>query len=169
MNKLVFIIILLVLFTIELLDPVQNHVILPFTEALAMVSATLLHLFDSDVLSSGIIIQSISKNVAIAIEAGCNGIEAVICLIAAVFAFQASWKEKFFGIVAGFFAIQALNIIRIVTLFYLLQWNIYWFEWAHLYAWQALIFLDVLIVFIVWIRWTAKRKTATFSEKLNHA
>jgi hypothetical protein len=26
------------------------------------------------------------------------------------------------------------------------------FEWAHLYVWQALIMLDVLIVWLVWIR-----------------
>ena len=26
------------------------------------------------------------------------------------------------------------------------------FEWAHLYVWQALIMLDVLIVWLVWVR-----------------
>jgi len=26
------------------------------------------------------------------------------------------------------------------------------FEWAHLYIWQALIMLDVFIVFILWIK-----------------
>jgi hypothetical protein len=27
-----------------------------------------------------------------------------------------------------------------------------WFEWAHLYLWQALIMLDALIVWMLWIR-----------------
>jgi hypothetical protein len=27
----------------------------------------------------------------------------------------------------------------------ILQWNPVWFEWAHLYLWQALIMLDGLI------------------------
>jgi hypothetical protein len=26
------------------------------------------------------------------------------------------------------------------------------FEWAHLYVWQALIMLDVLIVWVIWVR-----------------
>jgi exosortase/archaeosortase family protein len=39
-----------------------------------------------------------------------------------------------------------------VSLFYLGQWNREVFEWAHLYAWQALIMLDALIVFLLWLR-----------------
>ena len=37
-------------------------------------------------------------------------------------------------------------------LFYLGQWDIRIFEWAHLYVWQALIMLDVLIVWLIWVR-----------------
>ena len=52
----------------------------------------------------------------------------------------------------GFFAIQGLNIVRIVSLFYLGQWNQVAFEWFHLYLWQALIILDALVVWLVWLR-----------------
>ena len=41
---------------------------------------------------------------------------------------------------------------RIISLFYLGQWNMTAFEWAHLYIWQALIMLDVLIVWLIWVR-----------------
>jgi hypothetical protein len=40
----------------------------------------------------------------------------------------------------------------VASLFYLGQWNANAFQWAHLYLWQALIMLDVLIVWLVWIR-----------------
>jgi hypothetical protein len=40
----------------------------------------------------------------------------------------------------------------VISLFYLGQWNRDVFEWAHLYVWQALIMLDVLIVWLVWVR-----------------
>jgi exosortase H (IPTLxxWG-CTERM-specific) len=56
------------------------------------------------------------------------------------------------GIGAGILAVQALNVVRVVSLFYLGQWNTRAFEWAHLYLWQALIMLDVLVVWMVWIR-----------------
>jgi hypothetical protein len=28
-----------------------------------------------------------------------------------------------------------------------------WFDWFHLYLWQALIVLDALVVFLVWLRY----------------
>jgi hypothetical protein len=28
-----------------------------------------------------------------------------------------------------------------------------WFDWFHLYLWQALIVLDALVVFLLWLRW----------------
>ncbi|HFD32827.1 MAG TPA: exosortase H [Gammaproteobacteria bacterium] len=168
MNKLIFISVLLILFTLELFDPVQRYFIQPFTQHLATITASILHLFDKDVFSSGIILRSISNGSAVSIQPGCNGIEAVICLVAAIVAYYATWKEKLLGLILGFFAIQSLNIVRIISLFYLLQWNKSWFEWAHLYAWQALIFLDVLIVFVVWIRWVSTRNSKNIEPSTAH-
>ena len=89
----------------------------------------------------------------IEIVAGCNGVEAVLILISAVLAFPAPWKYKFAGIGIGFVAIQALNLVRIISLYYLLLWNRVWFDWFHLYLWQALIILDALVFWLVWLRW----------------
>ena len=147
-----FIIVLVVLFTLELVGPVREYVILPFTGIIATVSASLTQLFDSSVQSQGIVLRSLSNGTAVSIQAGCNGVEAMICLTAAIVVFPASWKSKAYGLFFGFLAIQLLNIVRIISLFYLLQWNKEWFEWAHLYLWQALIILDALIVFIIWVR-----------------
>ena len=124
----------------------------PWTDALARISAGLIGLFDPHVATSGKILQSTTNGFAISIEPGCNGIEAALILIAAMLAFPAPWKHRAMGIVAGLVAIQVLNIVRVVSLFYLGQWSLRAFEWAHLYAWQALIMVDVLIVWLVWIR-----------------
>jgi exosortase/archaeosortase family protein len=96
--------------------------------------------------------QSLRVDFAVSIEKGCNGIEATIVLIAAMLAFPAPWKHKIIGILSGFVAVQSLNVVRVISLFYLGQWNKTAFDWAHLYVWQALIMLDVLIVFLIWIR-----------------
>ena len=147
-----FIGVLVVLFTLELLGPVREYFVLPFTALIASVSAWVTHLFDPAVQSHGIILQNVNNGIAVSIQPGCNGIEAMICLTAAIVAFPASWKHKLYGLLCGFLAIQALNVVRIISLFYLLQWDKEWFEWAHLYLWQALIILDALIVFIIWVR-----------------
>ena len=97
-------------------------------------------------------IRSTVNGFAVSIEAGCNGIEATIVLVAAIFAFPAPWRDRLIGLAAGIVAVQGLNIVRVISLFYLGQWNMQVFEWAHLYVWQALIMLDVLVVWLVWVR-----------------
>jgi exosortase H (IPTLxxWG-CTERM-specific) len=150
---LLFLLYLAILFGLELLRPIDAHVILPFTSAIAKVSVGLVGLFDSHAVAFGKVLQSTSNGFAISIERGCNGVEAVIILVAAMLAFPAPWKHRLVGIGLGFIAIQALNLVRIISLFYLGQWNRVWFDWFHLYLWQALIVLDALIAFLIWLRY----------------
>lgn len=157
---LLFLSILAVLFGAEMLNPVQQTLIHPWTSLLARWSSLLMTPFDPDILSQGRVLMSRSTGFGVSIEAGCNGIEAVIILTAAIVAFPAPWKLKCAGIAAGFVAIQAVNILRIVSLYYLGQWNFQVFEFAHLYLWQALIMLDVLIVWLLWIRAVARQSDA---------
>ena len=147
-----FVVILLALFAAELTPPAQNAVVIPWTDALARISAGLVTIFDPHVVAFGKVLQSTRNGFAISIEAGCNGIEAAMVLIAAMLAFPAPWRHRAIGILAGLAAVQVLNTVRVVSLFYLGQWNFRAFEWAHFYVWQALIMLDVLIVWLLWIR-----------------
>jgi exosortase H (IPTLxxWG-CTERM-specific) len=155
----IFILLLIVLFTVEILQPVQQAVIIPWTGLLAKISAWLMQLFDSDIRSGGVIIQSIRTGFGVEIVAGCNGVEATLILLAAILAFPASARHKLIGFAIGFLAIQGLNLVRIISLFYIGQWDREVFDWAHLYIWQALIMLDAMIVWLVWIR-MLPRKTA---------
>ncbi len=152
-----FIVLLVGLFTIEILQPVQNHVILPFTAVLADISVWIIRLFDDGVIATGKIIRSAENGFAVEIQAGCNGVEALIILFAAIFAFPAPFKHQLIGFGIGFVAIQALNLVRIISLFYLGQWNMTAFKWFHLYLWQALIILDALVVWLVWLRYLPRR------------
>ena len=152
-----FLLILIALFTLEMLNPVQEHVITPFTSLLARLSAVLILPFDNSVIAYGKILQFKDSGFAVSIEAGCNGVEATIVLIAAICAFPASWRARLIAISLGFLAIQVLNIVRIISLFYLGNWNLEYFSWIHLYLWPALIMLDVLVVFIFYLRYLSKQ------------
>ena len=154
----IFIVILAALFTIEMLVPVQEHVIVPFTSLLARISAAMILPFDNSVIAYGKVLQFKDTGFAVSIEAGCNGVEATIVLIAAVIAFPASWRARMVAIGLGFLAIQVMNIARIISLFYLGNWNMEFFTWIHLYLWPALIMLDVLIVFIVYLRYLSSKQ-----------
>ena len=151
-----FFVLVIGMFALEIYEPVREAVVLPFTSFLATASAKIMQLFDADVVAHGDVISSLSNAAAVRIAPGCNGVEAVIILFAAIFAFPAPWKHKLIGFVLGFLAIQILNLLRIITLFYLLQWDKHWFDWFHLYLWQALIILDALVVWLIWLRYLPK-------------
>ena len=148
-----FALVLIALFAAELLPLVQQGLIQPWTAILASSSAALVQAFDSSVIAEGIVLRSARNGFGVAILAGCNGVEASLILIAGMLAFSAPWRQKFIGIGLGLFAVQGLNLVRIISLFYLGQWRADVFEFSHLYLWQALIMLDVLVVWLVWIRW----------------
>jgi exosortase H (IPTLxxWG-CTERM-specific) len=158
---IVFLLILVGLFTLEMLQPVQEHIILPFTTMLAHLSAAIILPFDSTAIAYGKVLQFKDTGFAVSIESGCNGVEATIILIAAIIAFPAGWRSRFIAIALGFLAIQVMNIARIISLFYLGNWNMDFFSWIHLYLWPALIMLDVLIVFVVYLRYLSGKNAST--------
>jgi exosortase H (IPTLxxWG-CTERM-specific) len=149
---LTFLSLQLLLFGIELLQPVQQHLVLPWTALLAKISVVLVTQFDSNAAAVGKVLWNPATGFGVSIEPGCNGIEACIILFAALVAFPASWRYRAWGMGLGFLAVQGLNIVRIVSLFYLGQWNDTAFKIAHEYLWQGLIMLDVLLVWLFWVR-----------------
>ena len=149
--------VLAALFAVEMLKPVQEAVTQPFTGLLATISTAVILPFDDTVIAQGRVLRDATTGFAVSIEAGCNGVEAAIVLIAGIVAFPASLKNKAIAILAGFIFVQALNIVRIISLFYLGQWNYTVFEWFHLYFWPVLIMLDVLIVFAIYLQWLGKQ------------
>ncbi len=157
---IVFLVLVVAFFLAELTPPAQTWLVVPWTSLLASISASLLSFFDSSVVASGKILQHAQSGVGVSIEAGCNGVEACLILLAAVLAYPAPWRARLVGVVVGFLAIQGANLLRIITLFYLAGWKQEVFEFAHLYLWQALIMLDVLVVWLLWMRWVARREFA---------
>lgn len=155
---LTFVGVLLLLFVAQLTPPAQEHVIVPFTGFLAQASAWLVGLFDAGVVSQGKALLNGRTGEGVVIEAGCNGVEACIILVAALAAYPAGWRTKLVGLALGLVAVQAVNLLRIISLFYLVQWSKPLFEFAHLYLWQALIMLDVVVVWLLWMRWATRER-----------
>ena len=157
---ILFVVLLIGFFTIELLQPVQDAIVIPWTALLAKISAAIASFFDPNVLSEGKVMRDAITGNGVSIEAGCNGVEAVLLLSAAVLAYPSSWKLKVAGIGLGFLAIQGVNLLRIITLYYMAGWEPKVFEFFHLYLWQALIMLDVLVVWLIWIRRVGKEEAS---------
>jgi len=117
---IIFSVLLIGLFTLEILQPAEKYVILPFTSLIADISVWIVQVFDDNVIANGNVIRDKVSGFGVRIERGCNGL--------------------------------ILNLVRIISLYYLGQWNYTAFEWFHLYLWQALIILDALVVWLIWLR-----------------
>lgn len=85
----IFLVIQAVLFGVEMLNPVQVAVVHPW-DWLAKASAAIVHVIDPSVISYGRVLQSAKTGFGVSIEAGCNGVEATIVLVAAMLAFPSS-------------------------------------------------------------------------------
>ncbi len=149
---ILFAVIVVVLFAAELTPLGQSLVVEPWTAFVARTASSAMRTFDPGVMAMGPTIVQAANGFAVTILAGCNGMEAMIVLAAALLAYPAPLKHKLIGLAAGIVAIQALNLVRIGSLFYIGQWNREVFEWAHLYAWQVLIMLDALVVWLLWLK-----------------
>lgn len=77
-----------------MLELVQEAVIQPFTGLLTALSTVIILPFDDTVIARGRILRDATTGFAVSIEAGCNGVQAALVLIAGVVAFSASVSTK---------------------------------------------------------------------------
>jgi exosortase H (IPTLxxWG-CTERM-specific) len=93
---------------------------------------------------------------AVEMRDGCNAINVMILFWSAILAFPARLRMKAIGLVAGSLIIQVLNIARFISLFYLGQYSLTWFDFAHTYLWESMLVLDTIVVFWVWVNRVAR-------------
>ena len=132
------------------IQPVNDHVVVPFTGFLVRISTALLAGIGEKTHAVGTLIQS--PAFAVDVKNGCNGIEAVLLLVAAMLAFPASPKRRLVGIAAGLAVIQGVNLFRIVSLFWLGVHHRNVFELFHAAVWQTALILLAVGIFLAWSR-----------------
>lgn len=140
-------------FGIEVIPWVDQHLIKTYIAGIAWMAGNLINLAGGLADVNKAVIQHPVNSFAIMVANGCSGLEAVILLVAGILAFPATLRQRIIGCVAGTMTIVTLNLLRIISLFYLGQYSQKWFDWAHFYAWDNLIMIDALVAFFLWVRW----------------
>jgi len=135
-----------------------------FTGSLVTLSGGLIHVFGGKVIVAGAILRSPTDGFGVKVENGCNAVNVTILLWAAMLTYPAPWVDRLKGLAAGSLALHGVNLLRIITLYYLGQYNKDWFDFAHYYLWECLIVLDTLVIFWFWAslvrRWGRRRHAA---------
>jgi exosortase H (IPTLxxWG-CTERM-specific) len=142
------------------IDPIQQHLVLPFTLSLATLSAAVIRWCGGGASSAADVLSLTSGCGAVRIANGCNAIEISGLLAAAILAYPASLRSRLAGVLAGIGLLQAVNLARIISLLYLSCFSQRWFAFFHEYAWDTAIAFDALLIFLGWQRWQARPKVA---------
>lgn len=142
---------LLILFYLAVApEPVDRTVIAPATRGITAAAAGMLKVAGQQVQRNGTVIHG--STFAVDIKNGCNGIEAVVFLCAAILAFPAAWRDRGLGLLASIAIIEVLNIIRIAVLYLIGVYDRPLFDMFHLGVWQSIIFGAAVMIFLVWTR-----------------
>jgi exosortase H (IPTLxxWG-CTERM-specific) len=132
----------------------------PFTQLLVDICAAVLQPFDGRVQAQGDILRFSDGRGAVQVLAGCNAVEVCALLFAAIIAFPGKIKYGLIGAGLGILALQAVNLLRIISLLYLSRGSESLFEFFHNYVWDAMIGLEGLLIFFLWVRWQGRRSAA---------
>ncbi|HOC44850.1 MAG TPA: exosortase H [Thermoanaerobaculales bacterium] len=150
--------ILLVAFTTIAFQKVNDAVVNPYTGFVARLSGAVLGLIGEDITVTGCELRS--PRFAVTIYNGCNGLITSLIFVSGVLAFPASWRAKAVGVIAGLLAIQALNLVRIVSLYYIGVFLPDYFDESHILIGQSLVILAGVGLWIVWARSAAAASRA---------
>ena len=92
----------------------------------------------------------LSPQFAMAIRRGCDAVEPTWLLCAAMISFPAPLLHKLWGMLAAIVLLQVLNLIRIVTLYWIGIHLPAFFNSAHLEVWPTAFIVVAIAFFIGW-------------------
>lgn len=140
--------------------PTLNNKLLPELQAFNAKAATaVMNVFGEGAWTDKTNITS--ERYSVNIKHGCDAIEPIALFVAAVLAFPAPLRTKWPGLLIGTLVLTALNIVRIISLFYI---GIYWpkaFDAMHEDVWQPAFIVLSLLFWVLWALWATKPRTGS--------
>ncbi|MFH1746415.1 MAG: exosortase H [Planctomycetota bacterium] len=124
----------------------------------AQASAAILRLCGEDARTEGATI--VSSRFQVHIKRGCEAIEPSALFAAAVLAFPAPWRRRLMGVLLGVLLLAIINLVRIVSLYYVGVHAPRIFEAMHVEVWQPVFIALALVLWILWALWATKPKKA---------
>ncbi len=143
----------------EQVEFVREHIVRPWTLAVAWMTAGALELFDPEVTRRGSIIAG--SGFAVSIVDGCNGITPLSLLVAGLLSFPTSWRARAIGFAIGVPAVLVVNFVRVLALYAIGAAAPQWFDRTHLYVAQAFVILATGGIWLWWLGRFALERVAT--------
>ena len=128
--------------------PFFDRALYGYLEVNAWLANAILRGLGQPTVVSEVTIQS--PHFVMAIRRGCDAVEPTWLLCAAIVSFPASWRHKLNGILAGIVILQVMNLVRIVTLYWIGVHLPGFFNSAHVEIWPTVFIIIAIGLFIGW-------------------
>ena len=93
-----------------------------------------------------------SNGVALNIILECTGVYEIIILSSIILSYPTNIKNKLFGIIFGIIIIYILNMIRLVSISYVLVYYTDKFYFIDRYLWQISLVVFISLTYIIWLK-----------------
>jgi exosortase H (IPTLxxWG-CTERM-specific) len=125
-----------------------------FCLILAKMCGFLIHLFDNSLIITERVLRHGEHGFALEVAKDCSGLSASWLLLATMVAFKSHWKHKLTGFVLGFLILQAFNVVRIISLFYVGDILPEHFDMIHKQIWPLFLNISMIFIFGGWLFYT---------------
>ena len=126
----------------------------PYLELIASVSAGLLGILGQPTSVADTSINS--PDFSMRIVRGCDGIEPTAAFVAAVLASPVSLWAKLPGILIGTMALVVINVVRLVSLFFIGVYVPTVLDFMHFDFWQGAFIVLAICFWAIWVQWATR-------------
>jgi exosortase H (IPTLxxWG-CTERM-specific) len=134
-------------------EDVLGALLAPLTMWTAHATAALLQWAGMEATRTATVISH-TNGFAYEIYYRCIGFLPVGFLTTGILAYPGPWRKKLVGLVVGVPVLIALNLTRLVHLFYVGVHNPAAFDFAHSVMWEGFLILAILGLWLGWTRWS---------------
>jgi len=146
---------LMATYYVLVLTPVCDQMFYVYLRANAWLANGILNWLGQDSHVSEITISSV--RFAITVRRGCDAIEPSWFFCAALISYPAPLLRKVLGVLAGALLLQALNLVRIVSLYFIGFHYPAFFGAAHVEIWPVVFIIVAVLLWVGWIGWTRQQ------------
>ncbi|RMG85462.1 MAG: hypothetical protein D6714_05940 [Bacteroidetes bacterium] len=137
-------------------DFFNENINLPILKAYAKAGNWVLNVFGMETHANATLISN--DEFTLNVGKGCDAFSPMILILAAILTFPMPFKLKIPALLIAPVAIIILNIIRIVSLFFIGRYAPGIFEVAHVEIWQTAFIIFCLMGWLYWLIWANQKK-----------
>ncbi len=134
----------------------EGDIFQPYLGLIATVTGAIVNLFGHETTVADTFVTS--SLFSMQIVRGCDAIEPMAALTAAVLASPVALWTKLPGILVGMLILLVVNLVRLVSLFFI---GVHWpkaLDVMHEDLWQAAFIVLAIVLWAIWVQWATRSR-----------